>query len=275
MNLDTSLHWPEVFPEAWASEWGEDEQGLWMAFVYQGIRHGFRWIQPGMFVMGSPKLEPEREFLGGDETQHKVILTEGYWLGETAVTQALWEVVMGKNPSKFKGAERPVETVSWLDVQRFLQAFNGERDDLGFRLPTEAEWEHACRAGTTTRFWFGENITPEQVNYNGDYPYANGEKGRNREETIEVKALPSNSWGLYQMHGNVYEWCDDWYGEYPKSPVTDPKGPKTGDYRVLRGGSWRHYGRVCRSAKRDWLPPVNFDSSTGFRLARGRTVKQG
>ena len=225
--------------------------------------------------MGSPKLEPEREFLGGDETQHEVILTEGYWLGETTVTQALWEVVMGENPSKFKGAERPVETVSWLEVQRFLQAFNGKRDDLGFRLPRETEWEYACRAGTTTPFWFGENITPEQVNYYGEYPYANGEKGRFRVETVEVKALPGNSWGLYQMHGNVWEWCEDWYGEYPKGPVTDPKGPATGDDRVLRGGSWNDIGVYCRSAYRYRFRPVSRISNTGFRLARGRTVKQG
>ncbi len=274
MNKHIPSHWPEVFPEAWASEWGEDEQGLWMAFVYQGVRHGFRWIQPGTFMMGSPKEEPEREPFGEDETQHQV-LTEGYWLGETTVTQALWEVVMGENPSEFKGAERPVDTVSWLEVQRFLQAFNGKRDDLEFRLPTEAEWEYACRAGTTTTFWFGENITPTQVNYNGDYPYANGEKGRNRQETIEVKALPSNSWGLYQMHGNVWEWCEDWYGEYPKGPVTDPKGSETGVYRVLRGGPWGNYGGYCRSAYRYRYRPDGRNGLTGFRLARGRTVKQG
>ncbi len=275
MNQDTRNYWPEVFPEAWASEWGEDNQGLWMAFVYQGVRHGFRWIQPGTFMMGSPEDEPEREHFGEDETQHQVILTEGYWLGETTVNQALWEVVMEENLSKFKGPERPVENVSWEYAQQFLKKFNSKRDDLGFRLPTEAEWEYACRAGTTTPFWFGENITPEQVNYNGDYPYANGEKGRNREDTVEVKALPSNSWGLYQMHGNVWEWCEDWFGEYSKGLVTDPKGPETGDGRVLRGGSWNYGGGLCRSAARGWIRPDLRRNYAGFRLARGRTVKQG
>ena len=226
-------------------------------------------------MMGSPKEEPEREPFGKDETQHQVILTEGYWLGETTVSQALWEVVMEENLSNFKSPERPVENVSWEDAQQFLKKFNSKRVDLGFRLPTEAEWEYACRAGTTTTFWFGENITPTQVNYNGDYPYANGEKGRNRQETIEVKALPSNSWGLYQMHGNVWEWCEDWYGEYPKGPVTDPKGSETGDDRVLRGGSWSYYGGYCRSAYRFRNPPDLRNVSAGFRLARGRTVKQG
>jgi formylglycine-generating enzyme len=220
--------------------------------------------------MGSPADEPER--WDGEGPQHEVTISQGFWLGETPVTQALWEAVMGENPSGFKGPERPVENVSWDDTQEFLQRINSERDDLGLRLPSEAEWEYACRAGTTTPFSFGDNITPEQVNYNGEYPYPGGSKGLNRGETVEVKALPANPWGLYQMHGNVWEWCRDWYGKYPAGPVTDPQGPPEGAYRVLRGGSWIYYAGWCRSAYRYWLEPDYRDYS-GFRLARGRKAR--
>ena len=127
------------------------------------------------------------------------MLTYGIWLADTVCTQALWQAAMGDNPSRFKGAERPVEQVSWEDAQRFVARLNGERDDLLLRLPREAEWEYACRAGTTTPFWFGETIGTEQANYDGNYPYAGGAKGEYRGETVEVKALPANAWGLYQI----------------------------------------------------------------------------
>ena len=247
---------PNPFPPEWASEWGEDDCGLWIAFTYKGIRHAFRWIPPGRFMMGSPESEAERD---DDEDLHEVTLTAGYWLGETTVTQALWEVVMGENPSDFKGPERPVETVSWLNAAGFMQRLNSLQPGLGLRFPTEAEWEHACRAGTSTPFSFDTQITPAQVNYNGNYPYAGGKTGENRGETVEVTALPSNSWGLYQMHGNVYEWCSDWFGDYPSTSVVDPTGLGAGDYRVLRGGSWYSYGhrralRVPRHLARAVLP---------------------
>jgi len=262
---------PAVFPEAWASSWGEDEYGLWMAFTYKRVQQVFRWIAPDRFRMGSPKEEPERS---SDETRHEVLLTEGFWLADTACTQALWKAVMGENPSRFQGDERPVEQVSWDDVQRFLERLNDKRDDLGLRLPTEAEWEYACRAGTATPFWFGANITPDQVNYNGNYPYAGGGKGLYRQETVEVRALPGNGWGLYQMHGNVREWCADWYGDYPPGPVTDPVGPPRGAGRVLRGGSWGGNAGYCRSALRSGFVPGDRDVSIGFRLARGQTGRQ-
>jgi sulfatase modifying factor 1 len=257
---------PDPFPPSWVSDWGEDEYGLWIAFIYKGVRQAFRWIPPGRFMMGSPHTEAERE---DNETQHEVSLTEGYWLGDTVVTQALWEVVTGENPSHFKGPGRPVERVSWHDAVRFMRRLNAEQDDLGLRFPTEAEWEHGCRAGTQTPFSFGETITTDQVNYNGNYPYAGGKKGEYREETVEVKALPANSWGLYQMHGNVWEWCYDWYGDYPTGPVTDPRGPKSGVVRVLRGGGWDYYGRGARSARRGHVTPDDRDFDFGFRLARG------
>jgi len=269
--IDESKRWPESFPDRWASEWGEDEYGLWMAFHYEKIRHVLRWIEPGTFMMGSPKDEPERESWGGDETLHQVTLSEGFWLGATTVTQELWQAVVGDNPSKVQGDQRPVERVSWEDVQKFMVQLNKEIPGLELVLPTEAQWEYACRAGTTTPFFFGENITTDQVNYDGNYPYAGGEKGEYREETVDVKALPCNDWGLYQMHGNVEEWCRDWYEEYPVGSVVDPLGPDNGRDRVCRGGSWGRIAWDCRSAHRDWAGPGFRRYWRGFRLSRGRT----
>ncbi|HRD68239.1 MAG TPA: formylglycine-generating enzyme family protein, partial [Candidatus Competibacter sp.] len=191
----------------------------------------------------------------------------------TACTQALWQAVTGQNPSRFKGERRPVEQVSWNEVQEFIARLNGAVPGLGARLPTEAEWEYACRAGTTTPFSFGEDITPDQVNYDGNYPYR-GKKGRDRQETVEVASLPANPWGLYEMHGNVWEWCRDWYDNYPKGSVTDPTGPATREWRVLRGGSWFSLGRYARSAYRHRDGPGTRNVYIGFRLALGPELRQ-
>ena len=257
---------PRHFPLSWASDWGEDQIGLWMAFTYKKVRQCFRWIRPGIFMMGSPENEPKRS---NDETLHRVTLTQGYWLAETACTQALWQIVMGENPSEFKGDQNPVETVSWDDVQGFLTKFNNLKSGLDFRLPTEAEWEYACRAGTATPFSFGENIIPEQVNYDGKYPYADGEKGIDRGKTVPVKSLPVNQWGLYEMHGNIVEWCSDYYGEYQLEQNVDPTGVDKGADRVLRGGGWGNDGGLVRSACRPHLVPDYRLRGFGFRLARG------
>jgi formylglycine-generating enzyme len=256
------------FPYSWVEDWGEDEAGLWAAFAVRGVRHALRWIPPGTFLMGSPEDEAQR---WDQAPQHRVTLTQAYWLGETAVPQALWQAVMGANPSGFKGAERPVEQVSWDDCQSFMARLNELKPGLALRLPTEAEWEYACRAGTTTPFHFGNQITPEMVNYDGNYPYAGGEKGRYRHETVAVKALPGNRWGLYQMHGNVWEWCSDWYEEIP-SMSEDPQGPQTGARRVLRGGGWGGYGRFARAACRRADVPGSRVDYLGFRLARGQAL---
>ena len=265
---------PPDFPTAWASDWGEDQFGLWMAFTLDGVRQTFRWLEPGTFEMGSDEDEPERNPWMGKETKHKVILTQGFWLADTAVTQALWDVVMKNNPSDFKGDERPVERVSWEDVQRFTDTLNGLIPELGVRLPWEAEWEYGCRAGTTTPFSFGDNISPEQVNYDGNSPYGDGEKGEYREQSVVVKSLPCNDWGLYEMHGNVWEWCGDRYQEdLGSESVLDPHGPEKGEYRVMRGGSWFSDGRLVRSAIRDGYDPSNRNLDIGFRLARGHEHK--
>ncbi len=250
---------PDNFPASWASGWGDDEYGLWMSFNYKGIRHLFRWCEPGTFLMGSPESEPERD---NDETQHQVILSRGFWIAETTVTQALWEIFMGDNPSDFKGAELPVENVSWDDAQRFISKLNGMKPELQLCLPTEAQWEYACRAGTSTPFSFGDNISTDQVNYDGNYSHHN--------QTVEVKALPPNAWGLYQMHGNVWEWCQDWYAtQYPSEPVTDPRGSASGTDRVLRGGTWLGDDWNCRSALRFHYAPAFCNHFIGFRLAIG------
>jgi sulfatase modifying factor 1 len=262
---------PNEFPLPWASDWGVDPYGLWMGLVVGGVRQAFRWIPPGRFLMGSPPDEAERL---DDEMQHEVILSEGFWLAETACTQALWEAVMDRNPSYFKGAERPVEWVNWEEAIAFIERLNAQVDGLNLRLPTEAQWEYACRAGTRTPFWFGDNITANQVNYDGNYPYAGGKKGGSRGETVEAKSLPCNGWGLYQMHGNVWEWCSDWFGQYPESTVTDPVGTELGEGRVLRGGSWNDYGRDARSALRSGYTPVYRIDFIGFRLARGQSGQQ-
>ncbi len=266
----------------------EDKYGTGGSLNIAGVDQCFRWIQPGIFMMGSPEEEPERD---SDECLHEVTITRGYWLADTACTQELWEVVMGKNPSHFKGAQRPVEQVNWDEVKEFIGRINKMKDGLDLRLPTEAEWEYACRAGTKTPFWFGENITPDQVNYDGNYPYAGGgerifqnetqqllaslniansEKIIYRRKTVAVKSLPANGWGLYEMHGNVLEWCADRYSEYPDRPVVDPVGPGRGDDRVLRGGCWICDGRMTRSARRYRSDPANRGNFTGFRIAQGQ-----
>lgn len=273
MQIRQYTIFPAAFPESWASDWGEDEYGLWMGFTYKGVRQDFRWIEPGTFLMGSPQNEPERH---NNETQHEVSLTQGFWLAETTVTQALWKVVMGDNPSRFKGKHLPVEQVSWEDAQRFIANMNGMKPELQMCLPTEAQWEYCCRAGTSTPFYCGEQINSKLVNFDGHHPYNDGRKSAYRQQTVEVKSLPPNAWGLYEMHGNVWEWCQDWYGAYPAQPVVDPQGLATGSTRVLRGGSWFSDGRDCRSAHH-----INFDPSgrsyyIGFRLALGhRAVQSG
>ena len=265
-----------VVPSSWATRMERDEHGWFADAEFRGVVQRFRWIAPGSFWMGSPESEPRRF---NDELQHQVTLTRGFWLADTACTQALWVAIMGSNPSRFQsesGNEHPVENVSWDDVKTFLGRLNEVVAGLGARLPTEAEWEYACRACTTrtketTPFSVGSQITPEQVNYDCNFPYAGGRKGMYREKTVPVKSLPPNAWGLYEMHGNVYEWCEDRFGEYLIEAVTDPTGPSSGAHRVIRGGSWFDNGRFVRSANRSWRVPAFRSTDVGFRVALGRS----
>ena len=230
-------------------------------------------IAAGSFTMGSPKSENYRY---SDETQHGVTISKPYWLGKYPVTQGQWEAVMGNNPSHFKnvGKDAPVEMVSWEGAKAFCAKLT-ERERVagrlpaGYRytLPTEAEWEYACRAGTKGPFNTGDNLTTSQANYNENNPFNVLAKGEYRKTTTKVGSFPPNAWGLYDMHGNVREWCSDWYGDYPTGSVTDPVGPKTGVVRVLRGGGWGHSALVCRSASRGGVGPGYRGEKLGFRLA--------
>jgi sulfatase modifying factor 1 len=223
----------------------------------------FDWIKPGSFMMGSPANEAGRD---KGEIQHKVTLTKGFYMGVYTVTQEEWQSVMGNNPSDFKGEKNlPVEMVSWDDCQEFIKKLR-EKDKKPYRLPTEAEWEYACRAGTKTPFSFGETISTDQANYKGNVAYGNGKKGVYREKTTPVGSFPANAWGLYDTHGNLFQWCQDWLGDYPQKDVVDPQGPDEGQYRVLRGGSWNFYPQNCRSALRFYHLPGHRNGSVGFRV---------
>lgn len=246
-------------PSEWASSWGQDEHGVFEGFTVGGVEQRMRWIAPGSFLMGSPA--SDRESDGDERPQHEVTLTRGYWLADTPVTQALWKAVMGESPSHFEGADRPVETVSWEDCQRFCDRLN-QRMPTGFlaRLPTEAEWEHACRAGTNT---------PRYASDLGSIAwFSDNSEG----QTHPVKQKHPNPWGLYDMLGNVDEWClDCWdYGTPYSSgePEQDPTGAATGGRRVIRGGSWSGPARLVRAAYRYGLPPGDRYQSLGLRLAR-------
>jgi formylglycine-generating enzyme required for sulfatase activity len=228
----------------------------------------FVHIPSGTFTMGSPKSESDRD---DDETQHQVTLTKGFYMQTTEVTQAQWQAVMGNNPSRFKDCadcpDCPVENVFWNDVQKFINKLNQRPDnDKIYRLPTEAEWEYACRAGTDTPFFFGKCLSTDQANYDGNYPLSGCKKGKYRQKTTPVASFKPNSWGLYDMHGNVWEWCQDWYGTYPSGNVTDPAGSEDGVRRILRGGGWYYDARGCRSAYRGRVTPGARDANFGFRL---------
>ena len=255
----------EPFPVPLASQLVDDQFGRSLVLSVGKARQVFRWIGAGQFLMGSPAGELER---GRAETVHEVTLSNGFWLADTVCTQAFWLAVWPVNPSHFQDhAGNPVENVSWHDAQGFLAELNRRLPGgMRARLPNEAEWEYACRAGTTTAFSFGDQITPEQVNYQGNYPYADGDKGAYRGRTVATASLPPNPWGLFEMHGNVWEWCADWYADYASERQLDPRGPKYGKQRVLRGGAWSDPGRYARSANRSRIEPAYRPRSSGFRI---------
>jgi len=213
-------------------------------------------IPSGSFLMGSPSSEKGRD---SDEVQHRVTISKGFWMGKYEVTQEQWQSIMGSNPSHCKGDNRPVENVSWNSVQIFIRKLNRQTGKR-FRLPTEAEWEYACRGGTDTTYCFGDGAG--QLLQYAWYVENSGD------QTHPVGQKKPNAWGLYDMHGNVCEWCQDWYGKYPSGSVTDPTGPSSGFVRVLRGGSGANYARGCRSENRSWGYPSSWVNSLGFRLAR-------
>jgi formylglycine-generating enzyme required for sulfatase activity len=232
------------------------------------------WVAPGTFRRGSPAGEADR---GKDEDpETEVTLSQGFWVGKYEVRQREWAEVMGSNPSHFKGdLELPVETVTWEEAMEYCRKLTERERGAGrlperyeYRLPTEAQWEYACRAGTRSATGYGESLSSSQANFNGEHPYNGGAKGPYLGKTAKVGSYAPNGWGLYDMHGNVWEWCLDWYGDrLPGGSVIDPRGPSSGSYRVKRGGGWDDFGRICRSAYRSRFVPGRRIYDLGFRLA--------
>jgi formylglycine-generating enzyme required for sulfatase activity len=272
---------PRIIGPVEGQDWTVPELGLKM-----------KWIAPGEFTMGSPASESLRD---DDETQHLVKLTKGYWLGAFEVTQAEWKAIMRTEPSFFKGSDRlPVESVSWGECMEFCRKLTAREkaakrlpEGMEYTLPTEAQWEYACRAGTTGMSWKGDfrilgyRNAPELGRIawyggNSQFKFLKGidssewpekEVDHKRAGTQIVGGKGANPWGLHDMLGNVWEWCSDWYGAYPSGSVTDPGGPSEGSNRVLRGGGWDDDARDCRSANRTGRAPTNRYDGFGFRLS--------
>jgi formylglycine-generating enzyme required for sulfatase activity len=239
-----------------------------------GVNMALVWIPPGSFTMGGDQ-QPEiaarqgrgkSSYFRDEQPQHQVTISKGFWMGKYEVTQGQWQAIMGSNPSHFKAVQNPVEQVSWTDCQEFISRLNRVIDGGGFRLPTEAEWEYACRAGTTTPFHFGNDLDGTMANFDGSSPYGSGSKVASRRETVPVGSFNPNGWGLYDMHGNVWEWCQDAKRKYTSDLVIDPEGVDHAQSRALRGGSWRDHARTCRSAYRNAFQPGMRDLSIGFRI---------
>jgi formylglycine-generating enzyme required for sulfatase activity len=203
---------------------------------------------------------PAGSFWMGEKRQYHVTISRNFYMGKFTVTQSQWEAVMGENPSKFKGPDRPVETVSWEDCQRFIGRLNEYEGRGIYRLPTEAEWEYVCRAGSETAYCFGND-----ENQLGEYAWYEVNSGH---QTHGVGKKKPNAWGLYDLHGNVWEWCQDWLGYFPEEPATDPAGPPSGSHRVRRGGGWLYGAQRCRSAHRYGSAPGNRLDDVGLRLLR-------
>ena len=235
----------------------------------------FVLIPAGKFMMGSPADEPGHR--ANEGPVHEVVVGNAFYLGVHPVTQAAYLAVTGKNPSRFHataggGPDHPVESVSWDDAATFCKALSERTEERAagrnYRLPTEAEWEYAARAGGATPFAFGANFGASEGNFTAAYPYGEAEPAAGTGRTTPVTRYPASAWGVHDVHGNVWEWCADWYGEayYSTLPLRDPPGPPDGKFRVLRGGSWKNQATACRAAYRNALAPHMRDSATGFRV---------
>ncbi|MEQ9503160.1 MAG: formylglycine-generating enzyme family protein [Deltaproteobacteria bacterium] len=297
MNEDRLNPLDDGVPPEWASSWGQDRQGVWVGFEIGGVEHILRWIPRGEFMMGSANDEPGR--FDNEGPQHRVTITRGFWLGQTPCTQALWQAVMGSNPSRFVDPQRPVENVSWDDANAFLTKASARVP--GLRLPTEAEWEYACRANMKVPpydgpiellgdnnapmldlfAWYGGNSGDgyklEEAHDSSSWPEK--QHPHARAGTRRVKTRRCNAFGLHDMLGNVFEWCADgadWneLDPYPEGARHDPVAPAgKRPARVMRGGSWDAYARGVRAASRYADPRGVRVESVGFRLARGRALE--
>jgi len=255
--------------EAKGVDMGDTEE-LQFRVNFGGITNsmGMRFVlvQAGSFRMGSPVTEPYRS---NDETRHKVTLKKSFYLQATEVTQAQWMEIMGENPSEFKkcGADCPVETVSWDDCQEFIRKLNEREHTNKYRLPSEAEWEYACRAGRASAFANG-GITVCGCESDPNLDQMGWYCANSWRKTHPVGQKKINAWGLYDMHGNVWEWCRDWYGEYSEGAVVDPEGARYGPRRVIRGGSCLNYAEKCRAAYRYSYKTNVRMNNIGLRVAR-------
>lgn len=293
--IDTAWHpLAAGCPPRWASGWGQDRYGVFVEFTLQEIAQRLRWIPPGRFWMGSPEDEPGR--YDNEGPRHHVTLTEGYWLSDTACTQALWQAVMGENPSRFQSPARPVERISWDDVQIFLRRLNKQIPNLNLALPSEAQWEYACRAGTEMAIYTGDLSILGKYNapaldpiawYGGNsgvgFDLDNGydssswpekQYPHTRVGTRPVKLKQANPWGLYDMLGNVLDWTQDhWHDDYQGAP-TDGSAWEERDIsvrRVVRGGAWDGNARYVRASCRVGRRPGYRSDLIGFRCARVRS----
>jgi formylglycine-generating enzyme len=279
--------WPEAdrwrapvndFPPRWANAWGDDQYGLWADLTVNGVTQCMRWIEPGSFVMGSS--DSERRNMKGDSSedeerlrglansaheipQHTVEISTGFWLADTPCAQAFWFAIIGFNPSQFhegEGAElRPVENVDWNAVTVFLAALASLVPEASVTLPTEAQWEYACRADTQTAYWWGNEADKTRANISHAL-----------QRTSEVKRYAANPWGLFDVHGNVWEWCADSPRDYSFHSNPDPKGSEdraVRRFRVRRGGAWDHSAGYARSAYRSVQVTLDTWDCGGFRLA--------
>ena len=294
MSDSSQIAAPPDFPPAWAGGWGEDARGIYAMLVVGGVSIELRWIPPGKFLMGSPETESGR--YSDESPRHEVILSKGFWLASTPCTQSEYEAVTGQSPSRFKGPRRPVENVNWSEAREFCRKLTGLARQAGalatdfeFRLPTEAEWEHSCRAGTTTAFNSvpdtGSNNPTSTSSESSSSASENNDEVLGRlgwftknsgDETHPVAEKAPNRWGLYDMHGNVLELCLDGKRAYAAHEAVDPVGPEDDNaWRVVRGGSCWSDARNCRSACRFTNDPGFRNFYLGFRLAAGQPVGSG
>jgi formylglycine-generating enzyme required for sulfatase activity len=248
---------------SWMHQFGSDATGPWVSFLVPGtdVVQRMRWCPAGSFDMGSPDSD---KVAGSDEKpRHRVTFAEGFWMFETVVTEALWTAVTGEWRLRLRSGRFPATRIDWNEASRFIRTLNGLLPGLDLSLPSEAAWEYACRAGTTTRYSFGNTITKQQVCFGGG-------------NSVAVGSLPANDWGLHEMHGNVWEWClDRYHKDYTGAPDDGSAwldaGARGAADRVLRGGSWRDDARNVRAAFRNRLDPAFRGSVVGFRCARVRS----
>lgn len=257
------------FPPYWAEIFGEDRHGIFAEFTLNKVNFAWRWIPPGRFQMGSPDSEAGRD--SDEGPVHSVTISRGFWLAETPITQAQWITVTGENPSRFKGDQRPVESVSWHASMAYAETLNTRRPGLMASLPTEAQWEYACRAGTRGAFQVDGSQCTEPTGKDPILDQLGWFDDNSNRETHDVKQKAANVWGLYDMHGNVWEWCRDGKRTYRSRSDRDPQGPMEGSARrVIRGGSWDLSAQSCRAAYRLAYSPGNDWEDQGFRLSAGQ-----